>query len=61
MVMREFHWNPIDDSLLSEMDGSANALVTYIRELGASRPLLSEDRPDTCVTTITTPSGRRCS
>lgn len=44
MTVRQFHWDPIDDCVLSETDGSGNTLVTYTREPGAFGPLLSEDR-----------------
>lgn len=44
MAIREFHWDPIDDCVLSETNGSGNTLVTYSREPGAFGPLLGEDR-----------------
>lgn len=44
MPIRKFHWDPIDDCVMSESDPSGNTLVTFAREPGMFGPLLSQDR-----------------
>jgi RHS repeat-associated protein len=39
-----FHWDPIDDCVTHESDGSGNTIVTYNREPGQFGPLISETR-----------------
>jgi YD repeat-containing protein len=45
-----FHWDPIDDCVTHESDGSGNTIVTYNREPGQFGPLLSETRSGTTYT-----------
>jgi RHS repeat-associated protein len=47
MGTRNFHWDPIDDCVMSETDQSGNAIATYTHEPGDYGPLLSENRSGT--------------
>ena len=47
MGIRNFHWDPITDCVLSETDQAASTLVTYTHESSAFGPLLGENRNGT--------------
>lgn len=47
MAIRNYHWDPVNDCVLSETDESGNTIVTYTHEPGPFGPLLSENRGGT--------------
>ena len=47
MGTRNFHWDPIDDCVMSETDQSGNTIAAYTHEPGQYGPLLSENRGGT--------------
>ena len=47
MPTRIFHWDPVNDCVTHETDGSGNTTVVYTHEPGPFGPLLSENRGGT--------------
>lgn len=50
MAKRRFHWNPVNDCVTHETDGTGNTLVAYTHEPGQFGPLISETRGGTTST-----------
>jgi len=44
MVIRNYHWDVVDDCVMTETDQNGNTIVTYTHEPGPFGPLISENR-----------------